>query len=63
MFFDVEGYWSAIFRLVDDMVDGGFVREEHRALVMRATYAEEAVALATGPVPVVPRKWIDLDVR
>jgi len=63
VFFDVEGYWSAIFRLVDDMVEGGFVKPEHRELVMRATFAEEAVALATGPVPDVPHKWIDLDVR
>ncbi len=63
VFLDVEGYWSAVFRLIDDMVAGGFVRDEHRGLVMRASSAEEAVALATGPVPVVPNKWIDLDVR
>ena len=63
VFFDVEGYWSGIFRLVTDMIEGGFVRSEHESLVLRATYAEEALALATGPVPEVPHKWIDLDVR
>lgn len=63
VFLDVEGYWSAIFQLVESMVDGGFVRDEHRELVMRASFPAEAIALATGPVPTVPNKWIDHDVR
>ena len=63
VFLDVEGYWSAIFQLVEDMVSAGFVRPDHRALVLRAGSAAEAVALATGPVADVPHKWIDLDVR
>ncbi len=62
VFFDVEGYWSAMFQLVTTMIDGGFVRAEHEALVLRATSAAEAVALASGVSADVPDKWIDLDV-
>lgn len=63
VFLDVAGYWSKVFELVDAMVEGGFVRDEHRGLVLRASFPAEAIALATGPVPPVPNKWIDLDVR
>lgn len=63
VFLDVDGYWRAMFQLVHDMIDGGFVRPEHRSLVLRAEFPDEAVALATGPVPEVPNKWVDLEVR
>ncbi len=63
VFLDVDGYWSALFELVEAMVEGGFVRDEHRDLVMRASFPAEAIALATGPVPSVPGKWIDPELR
>lgn len=58
---DVGGYWGPLFALVEVMIGGGFVRAEHRDLIRRAGSSDEAVRLATSPVPEVPHKWIDLD--
>ena len=42
--------------------EAGFVRDSHRMLAQRAHTVDEAIALATGPVPDVGHKWIDRDV-
>ena len=59
---DVDGYWGA-----DDRVDGaqrslaGFVRSSHRMLAQHAHSVDEAIAMATTPVPEVGHKWLDRD--
>ncbi len=59
---DVDGYWSPLFEWMCNSVKAGFVRDSHRMLAQRAHTVDEAIALATGPVPDVGHKWIDRDV-
>jgi uncharacterized protein (TIGR00730 family) len=58
---DVDGYWSPLFDWMCNSVKAGFVRDSHRMLAQRAHTIDEAIALATGPVPDVGHKWIDRD--
>ena len=58
---DVGRYWAPLFDWMDAAVEGGFVRSAHRMLAQRARTAEEALALALGPVPDTPSKWLDRD--
>lgn len=60
---DVEQYFDPLFALMDRAVEAGFVRSAHRMLAQRARTVDEALALALGPVPEVPHKWLDRDVR
>ena len=59
---DVDGYWGPLFEWMCNSVKAGFVRDSHRMLAQRAHTVDEAIALATGPVPNVGHKWIDRDV-
>jgi uncharacterized protein (TIGR00730 family) len=59
---DVDGYWEPLFEWMCNSVTAGFVRDSHRMLAQRAHTIDEAIALATGPVPDVGHKWIDRDV-
>ncbi len=59
--FDVEQYWAPLLAWMDAAVDAGFVRRGHRMLAQRALTADEAIALALGPVPETPTKWLDRD--
>ena len=58
---DVEGYWASLLEWMDRAVDAGFVRSSHRMLAQRAVSVDEAIALATAPVPDTPHKWLDRD--
>ncbi len=58
---DIEGYWGPMFDWMFNAVTAGFVRDSHRMLAQRAHTIDEAIALATGPVPNVGHKWIDRD--
>ncbi|HEY5421956.1 MAG TPA: TIGR00730 family Rossman fold protein [Ilumatobacteraceae bacterium] len=58
---DVDGYWAPMFEWMCNSVAAGFVRDSHRMLAQRAHTIDEAIALATGPVPDVGHKWIDRD--
>jgi uncharacterized protein (TIGR00730 family) len=60
---DVEQFFDPLFALMDRAVEAGFVRSAHRMLAQRARTVDEALALALGPVPDVPHKWLDRDVR
>ena len=39
----------------------GFVRPAHRMLLPRTVTVDDAIALATSPVPDTPHKWLDRD--
>lgn len=58
---DVAGYWAPLFEWMDGAVDAGFVRPAHRMLAQRARNVDEAIVLATSPVPETPHKWLDRD--
>ena len=58
---DVDGYWAPMFEWMDRAVDAGFVRPSHRMLAQRALSVDDAIALAMGPVPDTPHKWLDRD--
>jgi hypothetical protein len=58
---DVAGFWEPLVRFVDAAVDHGFVRPAHRMLLQRTVTVDEAIALATSPVPNTPHKWLDRD--
>ena len=58
---DVDGYWGPLFDWMCNSVEAGFVRDSHRMLAQRAHTIDEAIALATGPVPDVGHKWLDRD--
>lgn len=58
---DVDGFWSPLFEWMESAVRAGFVRSAHRMLAQRARTVDEAIALATGPVPLTPHKWLDRD--
>jgi uncharacterized protein (TIGR00730 family) len=58
---DVEGFWEPLVRFFDAAVEHGFVRPAHRMLLPRTVTVDEAIALATSPVPDTPHKWLDRD--
>ncbi|HAP76633.1 MAG TPA: TIGR00730 family Rossman fold protein [Acidimicrobiaceae bacterium] len=58
---DVDGFWEPLLAWMDRAVDLGFVRPAHRVLAQRAHTVDDAIALATSPVPVTPHKWLDRD--
>jgi uncharacterized protein (TIGR00730 family) len=59
--FDVDGYWEPLLAWMDRAVEDGFVRSSHRMLAQRARTVDDAIALATAPVPETPHKWLDRD--
>jgi uncharacterized protein (TIGR00730 family) len=60
---DVDGFWAPLLAFFDAAVERGFVRPAHRALAQRATTVDEAIALATAPVPPTAPKWLDRDTK
>jgi len=58
---DIDGFWGPLLTWMDRAVDEGFVRAAHRVLAQRAGSVDEAIALATSPVPRTPHKWLDRD--
>ena len=58
---DVVGYWQPLLDWMDSAVEAGFLRAAHRTLAQRARTVDEAIALATAPVPEAPHKWADRD--
>ena len=63
VFLDVGGYFAPLFEFLDRAVEAHFIRGAHRMLAQRARTVDEAVAMATGPTPETPHKWIDRDAR
>ena len=62
-FLDVNGYFASLFRFFDEAVDGGLIMPAHRSMAQRAESVADALAIATGPAPMSPSKWIDPSVR
>jgi uncharacterized protein (TIGR00730 family) len=58
---DVAGFYAPLLDFFDRAVDARFVRVSHRRLAQRAATIEEAIELATAPVPPTKPKWIDRD--
>lgn len=58
---DVDGFWEPLLTWMDRAVADGFVRSAHRVLAQRARSVDEAIAIATSPVPQTPHKWLDRD--
>jgi hypothetical protein len=61
VFLDVNGFFEPLFAFFAAAVEAGFVRPAHLALAQRAGSVDEAIKLATAPVPDSPHKWIDRD--
>jgi uncharacterized protein (TIGR00730 family) len=62
-FLDVGGYYESLFRFFDDAVEAGLIKSEHRAMAVRVTSVDQAIAVAPGPAPSSPSKWTDPSVR
>lgn len=60
---DHGDFFQPLLELFDAAVEAGFLRPEHRALAQRATEVDEAIDRALGPVPALPHKWLDRDIR
>ena len=58
---DVDGYWAPLLEWMERAVRAGFIRSGHRMLAQHAHSVDEAIAMATTPVPEVGHKWLDRD--
>lgn len=56
---DVAGYYAPLVRLVDGMVEQGFVRAAHRAMLQVAQDADGLVEQLLRYQPREERKWLD----
>jgi len=58
---DVGGYWQPLLRLIDHMIDSGFVQPAHRgSYAVVSSVAEVPAALARAPEPAIDpeSKWM-----
>ena len=58
---DAASYWRPLFEWMERAVQAGFVRSSHRMLAQHAHSVDEAIAMATAPIPDIPHKWLDRD--
>ena len=58
---DVDGYWDDLHRLLDRAVEEGFLRAEHRRMMMVETDAARLLDRFEAYEPPVIPKWIDRD--
>jgi len=56
---DVAGYWGPLRRFLDHAVDGGFVRGEHRALLLHEDDPDALLDRFARWCPPHLEKWID----
>jgi len=59
VFFDVDGYFDALFQFVERVVSEGFMKPEHGDLAQRVDDAAHAVSAATSAPTVYSPKWVD----
>ncbi len=62
---NVAGFFDPLLAWLDHTVRQGFVREEHRRLLLEAADAERLLGLLQQPQPArqMPEKWLDRDER
>jgi uncharacterized protein (TIGR00730 family) len=48
---DVNGYWDPLVALLDSAVQNGFMRPQHRKLLLRASSAREVLDMASAWAP------------
>ena len=58
---NVEGYFDPLLRLVEHMVDEGFLRDEHRSLLLDDTDVEALLARLSAYEPPVIVRRLKLD--
>lgn len=58
---NVAGYYDPLLALFDRAVAEGFVRPEHRAMVLEAVDPKTLLAVMRSYRPPAVEKWIDLD--
>lgn len=58
---NVEGYYDSLLSLFDRAVADGFVRQEHRDIVLTASQPSDLLAAMRQYHPPAAHKWIDLD--
>lgn len=58
---DVAGFYQPLLRFVDHAVVEGFVRQEHRALILEAEKPAELLDAMNAWQPPTVHKWVDRD--
>lgn len=59
---NIENYFSPLLTTFDHAVTEGFLRAEHRALILEAAAPEKLLSLLSQAPPQYLGKWIDSDV-
>ena len=60
---DVAGFYAPLLGFLDDTVDAGFLRAEHRDLILAATTHDELLARLGAWAPSATGKWMGPDQR
>jgi uncharacterized protein (TIGR00730 family) len=58
---NVNGYYDGLVAFLDDAVDAGFLRPQHRAVLAVAETAEELLDRLAAFTPPTVAKWLELD--
>lgn len=58
---NVDGYYDPLLALIDHATSEGFIRIEHRQLLLTSTQPEALLDLFAGYKPTTLPKWIDRD--
>ena len=58
---DADGYWAPFAAFLDHMVTAGFLREQHRAVLLSGEQPGELLDRLTDWEPPRVHKWLDLD--
>lgn len=60
---NVNGFYDKLFAFLDDIVAGGLLRPQHRALVREARTMDEVFERLAEPVEIGGGKWMPGDLR
>jgi hypothetical protein len=58
---NVDGYYDPLLALIDHATSEGFIRLEHRQLLLTSTWPEELLDMFAGYQPTTLPKWIERD--
>jgi uncharacterized protein (TIGR00730 family) len=62
-FLDVAGFYQPLLSFLDDTTDAGFLRAEHRDMILGATRPEEMLLRLAAWEPVTTEKWLGREER